>query len=129
MYGDGDTFAGKAKIRVASLSCSQPVKIHREKLESFFADVAKAYETLKGEFIFESEYKTFTLRGEMTRKGQVRVLVKVGSEVRNETQDYTEWQAQVVFNFEPDYLKRVFENQWATYKSMDARRGSDVHKI
>ncbi len=114
MYGDGDTFVGEAKVRVASLSCSQPVKIHREKLASFFADVAKAYETLKGEFVFESEYNTFSLRGEMTRKGQVRVLVKVGYEVRNETQDYTEWQAQAVFNFEPDYLKRVFENQRAT---------------
>ena len=114
MYGDGDTLVGKAKVRVASLSCSQPVKIHRDKLASFFADVAKAYETLKGEFIFESEYNTFTLRGEMTRKGQVRVSVKIGYEVRNDIPDYTEWQAETVFNFEPDYLKRVFENQRTT---------------
>ena len=114
MYGDGDTFAGKAKVRVDSLSCSKPVKIHRDKLAAFFADVAKAYETLKGEFIFESEYNTFTLRGEMTRKGQVRVSVKVGYEVRNDVPDYTEWQAEAIFNFEPDYLKRVLENQRAT---------------
>lgn len=114
MYGDGDTFAGKAKIRVGSLSCSQPVKIHRDKLTSFFADAAKAYETLKGEFIFESEYNTFTLRGEMTRKGQVRVSLKVGYEVRNDIPDNTEWRAEAVFNFEPDYLKKVLENQRAT---------------
>ena len=114
MYGDGDTFAGKAKVRVGSLSCSQSVRIHRDKLAAFFGDVAKAYETLKGEFVFESEYNTFSLRGEMTRKGQVRVSVKVGYAVRNDVPDYTEWQAEAVFNFEPDYLKRVLENQTAT---------------
>lgn len=114
MYGDSETFAGKVKVRVASLSCSQPVKIHKDKLAAFFADIRKAYETLKGEFIFESEYNTFTLRGEMTRKGQVRVSVKIGYEVRNDVPDYTEWQAEAVFNFEPDYLKRLLENQPTT---------------
>lgn len=114
MYGDSETFAGKAKVRVASLSCSQPVKIHKDKLAAFFADVQKAYETLKGEFIFQSEYNTVTLRGEMTRKGQVRVSVKIGYEVRNDVPDYTEWHAEAVFNFQPDALQRVFENQRTT---------------
>jgi hypothetical protein len=113
MYGDGDVFAGKAKIRVDSLVCSQPVKIHRDKLTAFFADVAKVYETLKGNFTFESEYNTFSLRGEMTRKGQVRVLVQIGYEVRNHP-DYTEWRVEAAFNFEPDTLQRVLENQTAT---------------
>ena len=117
MDGDGELFIGKAKVRVASLSCSQPIKIHRDKLSSFFADVEKAYKTLKGEFVFNSEYNTFTLRGEMTRKGQVRVSVKIGYAVRNDIPDYTEWQAEAVFNFEPDYLK-IF----STHVEMNRRR-------
>ena len=114
MYGDGDWFVGKAKLRVASLSCSHPIKIHSEQLDSFFSDVAKAYENLKGEFSLISSSGGFTLRGEMTRKGQVRVCVKVGYGIWNDTQDRIEWQAEAVFNFEPEELKGVLENQRAT---------------
>jgi len=112
MNGDGDWFVGKAKLRVDSLSCSHYVRIHKEHLALFFADVAKAYETLKGDFVFNSSTLGFALRGEMTRKGQVRVWVKVGFEVRNDIPDYTEWQAEAVFNFEPEGLKRILENQF-----------------
>lgn len=110
MYQDSEAFIGKAKVHVASFACSHPVKIDREKLASFFADVTKVYETLKGGFVLESDYQTFTLRGEMTRKGQVRVSVRIGYEIRGH-QDYTEWQAKAAFNCEPEGLKRVIENQ------------------
>ena len=111
MYGDRDWFIGKAKLRVNSLSCSHAIKIHRIHLKAFFDDVTKAHKTLKGEFNFISSYTGFSLQGEMTRKGQVRVSVEVGYEIRNDIPDYTEWQAKAIFNFEPNLLKSVFENQ------------------
>ena len=110
MYGNGDVFIGRAKVRVSSLTCSQAIKIHKDKLSLFFADVTKAYETLKGEFSLESEYNTFSLHGEITSKGQIRILVKVGYQVRNHP-DYTEWFAEAAFNNAPYILEKVIENQ------------------
>lgn len=106
--GDGDTLIGKAKVHVSSLSCSQSVKIRKSELLSFFDQVAKAYKTLKGEFTFKSEHGTFILRGEMSRKGHVRVVLKIGDAVTNHP-DYTEWQAAAAFNCDPDGLKAVLE--------------------
>lgn len=111
--GDGETFVGKANVRVSTLSCSQKIKIHKSALSLFFAQVEKAYKTLKGEFAIESGYGTFTLRGEMSRKGNVRVAVRVGRPVTNHP-DYTEWQAEAAFDCEPETLKRVLEAQGAT---------------
>lgn len=113
MEADGDTFVGKAKVHVSSLSCSQKIKIHKSALSSFFAQVEKAYQTLKGDFALESGYGTFALRGEMSRKGHVRVMIKVGYPVANHP-DYTEWQAEAAFNCDPETLRRVLESQGAT---------------
>jgi hypothetical protein len=113
LTGDGDTYVGKAKVHVSTLSCSQNIKIHKSDLSSFFAQVAKAYKTLKGAFTLESGYGTFSLRGEVTRKGQVRVVVKVGYPVSNHP-DYTEWQTEAAFNCDPEDLRPVLACQSAT---------------
>ena len=113
MQGDRDVFIGKAKVQVDSLFCSQPVKIHKDKLLLFFSQVAKVYETLAGEFTFESEYNTFALHGVVTGKGQIRILLKVGYEIRNHP-DYTEWLAEAAFNCTPDALERVLGNESTT---------------
>jgi hypothetical protein len=113
MTGDGDIFIGKAKIYISSLSCSQSIKIHKSQLSLFFAQVAKAYETLRGEFSFKSGYGTFILLGEMSRKGHAKITVKL-SGYTSKHPDNTEWQAEAVFYCEPDALKRVLEAQGAT---------------
>ena len=113
MTGDGDTFVGKAKVHIASLSCSQHIKIHKSELALFFVEVAKAYETLKGGFSFKSGYGTFILLGEMSRKGHAKITVKLRGYTSTHP-DNTEWQAEAVFYCEPDSLKHVLEAEGAT---------------
>ena len=113
MTGDGDTFVGKAKIRVASPSCSQHIKLHQSELSSFFAQVSKAHRTLKGEFSLKSGYGTFMLLGEMSRKGHAKITVKLRGYTSTQPDD-TEWLAEAIFYCEPDALKHVLEAQGAT---------------
>ncbi len=113
MSGDGETFVGKAKLRVSTLSCSRNIKIHESALTAFFAQVTRAYQSMKGRFILESGFGTFSLQGEMTRKGHVRIIVKVGDCLTNHP-DYTEWQTEAAFNCDPEDLRRVLECQGAT---------------
>ena len=108
MVTDGDMFVGKAKLRISSVTSSQKIRIHRDDLKKFFAQIAEAYEGLKGEFIFISEYRGFILEGRMTGKGHARIKVWMSGHDTHIPDD-SEWQVEAAFTCEPEELKRVLE--------------------
>ncbi len=108
MMGDDNIFVGKAKLRISSVTSSQKVRIHRDELNKFFAQVKQAYENLKGEFTFISDYKAFILKGQMTLKGHARIKIWMSGQDTHIPDD-SEWQVEAAFTCDPNELKRVLE--------------------